>query len=65
MAIKNNVSGDFYPRSSIVKSVFDCHLSVVNTITSHEPFAQGGVFGHWMSVARRRRHCIVDICFKE
>ena len=29
MAIKNTVSGDLDPRSSIVKSVFDCHLSGV------------------------------------
>ena len=30
MAIENPVSSDFYPRSSIVKSVFDCRLSGVN-----------------------------------
>ena len=29
MAIDNTVSSDFDPRSSIVKSVFDCHLSSV------------------------------------
>ena len=26
MAIENTVSSDFYMHSSIVKSVFDCHL---------------------------------------
>ena len=29
MAIENTDSCDFYPRLSIVKSVFDCHLSSV------------------------------------
>ena len=29
LAIENTVSCDFYPRSSIVKSVFDCHRSGV------------------------------------
>ena len=33
MAIKNIVSSDFYQRSSIVKDVFDCHLSSVNLVT--------------------------------
>ena len=32
MAIENTVSSDFYPRSSIVKSVFDCRLSAVVTM---------------------------------
>ena len=29
MAIENTVSSDFYSRSSIVKSVFDCRISGV------------------------------------
>ena len=36
MAIENTVSVDFDPRSSIVKSVFDCRLSgVVNLADTH------------------------------
>ena len=31
MAIENTVSSDFDQRSSIVKSIFDCHLSDVLT----------------------------------
>ena len=31
MAIENTVSSDFGPRSSIVKSVFDCRISSVIT----------------------------------
>ena len=31
MAIENTVSSDFDPRSSIVMSVFDCHLPGVST----------------------------------
>ena len=30
MAIEDTVSSDFYPRSSIVKSVFDCRLPGVS-----------------------------------
>ena len=34
MAIENTVSSDFDPRSSIVKSVFDCHLpGVINALS--------------------------------
>ena len=35
MAIENTVSTDFDPRSSIVKGVFDCHLSSVILVTAH------------------------------
>ena len=34
MAIKNTVSSDFYPHSSIVKSFFDCRLSGVGFVAS-------------------------------
>ena len=33
MAIENAVSSYFDPRSSIVKGVFDCHLSSVILVT--------------------------------
>ena len=40
MAIENNVSSDFYPRSSIVKSVSDCRLSGVVLLKQDSiPFA--------------------------
>ena len=34
MAIENTVSSNFDPRSSIVKSVFDCRLSGVENVLS-------------------------------
>ena len=34
MAIGNTISSDFDPRSSIVKSVFDCRLSGLKTDTT-------------------------------
>ena len=41
MTIENTVSSDIYPRSSIVKSVFDCRISCVRKLCSEQAVITG------------------------
>ena len=60
MAIENTVSSDFYPRSAIFKSVFDCCLSGVIYAYGHYLTLDGLVSSDgWVSV--RSFPCFVSV----
>ena len=57
MAIENTVSSDYDPRSSIVKSVFDCRLSGVENVLS---IIEDGVFISILRYSMRDRSRVHD-----